>query len=90
MTSTLAPQAAVLDGIGLQWLLDPTTDVVASITTYITSSISRWRSGLSVAGTTVVTPDHHPHNPGDAGPLERGVSRRPIEAPFDQRCRHPT
>ena len=46
MTSTLAPQAAVLDGIGLQWLLDPTTDVVASVTTYITSSISRWRSGL--------------------------------------------
>jgi hypothetical protein len=46
MTSTLAPQAAVLDGIGLQWLLDPSTDVVASVTTYITSSISRWRSGL--------------------------------------------
>jgi hypothetical protein len=46
MTSTLAPQAAVLDGIGPQWLLDPTTDVVASVTTYITSSISRWRSGL--------------------------------------------
>ena len=28
------------------WLLDPTNDVVASVTTYITSSISRWRSGL--------------------------------------------
>jgi hypothetical protein len=27
-------------------VLDPTTDVVASVTTYLTSSISRWRGGL--------------------------------------------
>jgi AcrR family transcriptional regulator len=37
---------AVLDGIGLQWLLDPSTDLVASVTTYVTQSITRWRSGL--------------------------------------------
>ncbi len=36
---------AVLDGIGLQWLLDPTTDVVASISTYVTHTITGWRSG---------------------------------------------
>jgi AcrR family transcriptional regulator len=35
---------AVLDGIGLQWLLDPSTDVVASVETYITHTIARWRS----------------------------------------------
>jgi len=34
---------AVLDGIGLQWLLDPSTDVVASISTYITRTITGWR-----------------------------------------------
>jgi hypothetical protein len=37
---------AVLDGIGLQWLLDPATDVVAVVTAYITHSITRWRSGM--------------------------------------------
>ena len=36
---------AVLDGIGLQWLLDPSTDVVASISTYITRTITGWRRG---------------------------------------------
>ena len=36
---------AVLDGIGLQWLLDPSTDVVASITTYVTRTITGWCSG---------------------------------------------
>ena len=35
---------AVLDGIGLQWLLDPTTDVVASIATYVNRTIAGWRS----------------------------------------------
>jgi AcrR family transcriptional regulator len=34
---------AVLDGIGLQWLLDPATDVVTSVTTYIERTISGWR-----------------------------------------------
>jgi AcrR family transcriptional regulator len=34
---------AVLDGIGLQWLLDPSTDVVASVTTYISRTITGWR-----------------------------------------------
>ncbi|WP_415853711.1 TetR/AcrR family transcriptional regulator [Sinomonas sp. G460-2] len=33
---------AVLDGIGLQWLLDPSTDVVASVTVYITRTIADW------------------------------------------------
>ena len=37
---------AVLDGIGLQWLLDPTTDFVGSVASYISHSITRWRSGL--------------------------------------------
>ena len=35
---------ATLDGIGLQWLLDPSTDVVASVTTYIDRAIAAWRS----------------------------------------------
>jgi AcrR family transcriptional regulator len=33
---------AVLDGIGLQWLLDPSADVVASVSTYITRTIAEW------------------------------------------------
>ena len=37
---------AVLDGIGLQWLLDPTTDFVGCVSSYISHSIIRWRSGL--------------------------------------------
>lgn len=35
---------AALDGIGLQWLIDPSTDVVASISTYIDRAIGAWRS----------------------------------------------
>jgi AcrR family transcriptional regulator len=35
---------AALDGIGLQWLLDPATDVVASVTTYVDRAIGAWRS----------------------------------------------
>lgn len=35
---------AVLDGIGLQWLLDPTTDVVASVETYINRTMTAWRT----------------------------------------------
>jgi hypothetical protein len=34
---------AVLDGIGLQWLLDPSTDVVESITTYVDRAVLGWR-----------------------------------------------
>jgi AcrR family transcriptional regulator len=34
---------AVLDGIGLQWLLDPATDVLTSVATYIQRTISGWR-----------------------------------------------
>jgi AcrR family transcriptional regulator len=37
---------AVLDGIGLQWLLDPSTDVVACVSAYVTHAITRWRSSL--------------------------------------------
>ena len=35
---------AVLDGIGLQWLLDPSTDVVTSTATYMNRTIRGWRS----------------------------------------------
>jgi AcrR family transcriptional regulator len=35
---------AALDGIGLQWLLDPATDVVASVTTYVDRAIAAWQS----------------------------------------------
>jgi AcrR family transcriptional regulator len=35
---------AVLDGIGLQWLLDPSTNVTASIETYINRTAAAWRS----------------------------------------------
>lgn len=34
---------AVLDGIGLQWLLDPSTDVTASVETYIDRTVAAWR-----------------------------------------------
>ena len=33
---------AVLDGIGLQWLLDPSTDVIASVETYINRTVAAW------------------------------------------------
>jgi AcrR family transcriptional regulator len=36
---------AVLDGIGLQWLLDPSTDVTTSVSTYIGRTITSWRDG---------------------------------------------
>lgn len=35
---------AVLDGIGLQWLLDPTTDVTASVETFINRTLAAWRA----------------------------------------------
>jgi AcrR family transcriptional regulator len=35
---------AVLDGIGLQWLLDPSTHVTASVQTYIDRTVEAWRS----------------------------------------------
>jgi AcrR family transcriptional regulator len=38
---------AILDGIGLQWLLDPGTDVVTSTATYINRTITGWRSAAS-------------------------------------------
>jgi AcrR family transcriptional regulator len=34
---------ATLDGIGLQWLLDPSTDVAGTISTYIDRAIAAWR-----------------------------------------------
>ncbi len=36
---------AVLDGISLQWLLDPSTDVTTSVETYIGRTITSWRDG---------------------------------------------
>jgi hypothetical protein len=35
---------AVLDGIGLQWLLDPSTDMVALVSAYINRTVDAWRS----------------------------------------------
>ncbi|MCU1572508.1 MAG: HTH-type transcriptional repressor KstR2 [Micrococcaceae bacterium] len=35
---------ATLDGIGLQWLLNPTTDVVASVAAYVDRAIAAWRA----------------------------------------------
>jgi AcrR family transcriptional regulator len=35
---------AVLDGIGLQWLLHPSTDVVESFSTYVDRAVLGWRS----------------------------------------------
>ena len=34
---------ATLDGLGLQWLLDPTTNVGASVSTYLDRAIAAWR-----------------------------------------------
>lgn len=33
---------AVMDGIGLQWLLNPETDIHASVTTYVERAIAAW------------------------------------------------
>lgn len=35
---------ATLDGVGLQWLLDPSTDVVASVSMYVDRAIAAWRA----------------------------------------------
>lgn len=45
---------AVLDGIGLQWLLDPATDVVTSVSTYVERTIAGW------AGTRGERTGHQP------------------------------
>lgn len=37
---------AVLDGIGLQWLLDPSTDMAAAVATHVERTIAAWRSPL--------------------------------------------
>jgi AcrR family transcriptional regulator len=34
---------AILDGIGLQWLLDPTADMASSVDTYVTRTIASWQ-----------------------------------------------
>lgn len=34
---------ATLDGIGLQWLLDPSTDVTTTVSTYVERAITAWR-----------------------------------------------
>jgi len=38
---------AVLDGIGLQWLLDPSTDVAGTVETYINRTLASWRSSAA-------------------------------------------
>ena len=35
---------AVLDGLELQWLLDPTTDLVGDTTRYVDDAVGRWQS----------------------------------------------
>ncbi len=35
---------AVLDGIGLQWLLDPSTDVEPAVTTCVERAVAAWRA----------------------------------------------
>lgn len=41
---------AVLDGIGLQWLLDPSTDVTGCVETYINRTIDAWRAPIRRSG----------------------------------------
>ena len=36
---------AVMDGVGLQWLLDPSTDVAASVSAYVERAIFCWSQG---------------------------------------------
>ena len=36
---------AALDGIGLQWLLDPSTDVAACVSTCVARAITAWQAG---------------------------------------------
>jgi AcrR family transcriptional regulator len=36
---------AVLDGVELQWLLDPSTDMVALVSAYVDQTIARWQRG---------------------------------------------
>lgn len=38
---------AVLDGVGLQWLLDPSTDIGGNAAIYIDRAIASWRRGES-------------------------------------------
>lgn len=35
---------ATLDGIGLQWLLDPTADMADCVSSYIERAIDAWQS----------------------------------------------
>lgn len=37
---------AVMDGLELQWLLDPAVDLVGLFNDYLEASISRWQAGL--------------------------------------------
>jgi len=57
---------AVLDGIGLQWLLDPSTDVVATVRTYIDRSIASWRTPRPQHG----APSRTDHACGHGTPLQ--------------------
>ena len=44
ITTEVRLVTAILDGIGLQWLLDPSTDVVSSTATFINRTITAWRT----------------------------------------------
>ena len=35
---------AAMDGIGLQWLLDPSTDVAAAVTVCVDRAVGAWRA----------------------------------------------
>lgn len=50
---------AVLDGIGLQWLLDPATNVTAIVQAYIDRTFEAWRSDGANGG-----PPSRPAGPG--------------------------
>jgi len=43
---------ATLDGIGLQWLLDPSVDVAGSIATCVERAVTAWRAPASTDGGT--------------------------------------
>lgn len=46
---------AILDGIGLQWLLDPSTDVITSTATYVNRTITGWREERVVKNLAAVS-----------------------------------
>lgn len=48
ITTEVRIVTAVLDGIGLQWLHDPSIDITATVETFIARTIAAWRSSAEV------------------------------------------